>query len=182
MPNHNELKGETGMSALLPQLREDHNVSLPSLRGAWHPVGADVLGAIGKGLSADIATEQINSIPDVWARLLLFEMALFDVNHSLHDQVLAEWRGLLAVLALKDILNLTEITVDNVDLTVARNQRDVVLHNALIKLLPNSSPFPDTSWKSMFVFATHGKPFGITSPTTLVATATSYSYVELPAS
>ena len=38
----------------------------------------------------------------MWARPLLFEMALCDTNHPLHERIRGEWRGLLALLALNE--------------------------------------------------------------------------------
>ena len=51
----------------------------------------------------------IDSIPDVCAKPLLFKMALFDLESTkefvagLHDRVLGEWRAILAMLALKNV-------------------------------------------------------------------------------
>ena len=45
---------------------------------------------------------EIDSIPSMWARPLLFEMALYNDRHPVHTRILGEWRGLLAMLALKE--------------------------------------------------------------------------------
>ena len=58
----------------------------------------------------------IDSIPNIWAKPLLFKMALFDNANDesgfvkgLRERFIGEWRSLLAMFALKDIrhLNLT---------------------------------------------------------------------------
>ncbi|MBC8031145.1 MAG: hypothetical protein H7Z16_13605 [Pyrinomonadaceae bacterium] len=137
-------------------------------------------------MKVDKVETEISSIPDMWARPLLFEMALLDTEHVLHDRIHGEWRGLLAMIALKDVLKLDRLTVSPITLPVsapvrrnseeqeeeAPGQRDFL--QTLSKLLPKATLASDTSWRSLYVFLFNGKPIGMTSPTTLVATATDY--------
>ena len=73
-------------------------------------------------LSDDLKAEQISgyfeidSIPDVWARPLLFEMALYDKDHPLHPRVIGEWRGLMAMIALKELRSFNELSVKEITL------------------------------------------------------------------
>lgn len=165
---------------LLPMLATDHGVDVPNQSGEWHPVGPDILGSLSKGLHVAVASYQINSIPSVWARMLLFEMALFDENHSLHEIVVGEWRGMLALLGLGDLLGLRSVSTNRVMLPTEETAS--VWQKSLSKLLPNAAVFENTPWTDLFVFSTNGHPFGITSPTTLVATSTEYSSVTFPSS
>src|SRR5205085_10463294 len=51
-------------------------------------------------------------------------------------------------------------------------QRDFLL--TLSKLLPKASLAADSTWLNLYVFLFNGQPIGMTSPTTLVATAADY--------
>src|SRR5215213_4168144 len=96
---------------LLPKLNEEHNVEKFEGAGEWYSRNADELKNISEGLDVNSQVQtQINSIPDVWARPLLFEMALYNESHPLHEQIRGEWRGLLAMLALREVKNLINLT------------------------------------------------------------------------
>ena len=95
---------------LLPKLKENSAVT-PDKVSIWEDETYDFLDSLIKSLavSGDITDMgSIDSIPDVWARPLLFEMALFDKQNTaeqqfvqgLHKRVVGEWRSLLAMLAL----------------------------------------------------------------------------------
>ena len=49
--------------------------------------------------------EPVRAIPDPWAQARTFAEALIsgDWDHPLHDEVLSQWRGLLALFALRDL-------------------------------------------------------------------------------
>ncbi len=167
---------------LLPSLKTGHNVQLPAV-GKWDARKADELDKISEGLDVNQAETQVNSIPDVWARPLLFEMALFssdkeDERHPLRQQILGEWRGLLAILALKEIKNLKVLTAKKVEIKLSDNQPNPLFLEALHKLIPKKTLVADTSWKHLYLFlfqiGHHTKPIGMTSPTTLVVTPTYY--------
>ncbi len=48
-------------------------------------------------------------IPDLWARPMMYEMVLFNENHHLHKKYVAEWRGIMAMLAFREMRNLKNI-------------------------------------------------------------------------
>ena len=165
--------------ALLPSLKKGHNVQDPTI-GQWDARTADELDKISKGLDVSQAETQINSIPDVWARPLLFEMALFDADHTLHKQTLGEWRGLLAMLALKDIKNLDVLITKKIEIKKQDNKQNLndnqigdnkseivpkaknyVFLKALESLIPEKSleisdtskqELNTTSWKHLYLF------------------------------
>jgi hypothetical protein len=47
--------------------------------------------------------EPIRAIPDPWAQARTFAEALHDPEHSMHAAFIAQWRGLLALLALRSV-------------------------------------------------------------------------------
>lgn len=156
---------------LLPKLKEAHNISLTG-HGTWAP---EKLTQIGDSLWVEEINNDIigiDSIPDIWARPLLFQMALFDDDHLLHKRVLAEWRGLLAMVALKEIRlinKLTAIKIANI------SQGNSAFEKALTSLMPKGPTLADgTGWDSLYVFLYGDQPIGMTSPTTLVCTAAGY--------
>lgn len=168
---------------ILPRLRPNHTVQTINDVGVWAVRTRQVLEDISKGLHVDKVESEINSIPDMWARPMLFEMALFDREHVLHERILGEWRGLLAMIALKEVAKLNRLTVAQVkvpeitpppegELETEAQQRDFI--RTLSKLVPGSKLAADTSWRSLYVFLFNGQPVGMTSPTTLVATAADY--------
>ena len=145
-------------------------------------------------LSDDLKAEQISgyfeidSIPDVWARPLLFEMALYDKEHPLHTRVLGEWCGLMAMIALKELRSFNELSVKEITLPepviaakkgedkekVQNDREKPDFLNVLAKLKPMTSLSTDTLWKNIYVILFNRQPIGIASPTTLVCTAADY--------
>lgn len=170
---------------ILPKLKAGHNVSNFKEAGKWDVRTRDALEKLSSGLKVDKIETEISSIPDMWARPMLFEMALFNPQHALHERILGEWRGLLALLALKEVVGLNRLTATQVTLPEVLPARDgeegdeseVEQRNflrTLAKLLPRASLAADTTWRTLYIFLFNGLPIAITSPTTLVATATDY--------
>lgn len=165
---------------VLPKLKRIGNkVTNFNQAGAWEERPRQELENLSDSLDVTPIQMQINSIPDMWARPLLFEMALFDTNHVLHQRVLGEWRGLLALLALKEVEELQHLEVQRVAVPTpamqAHTQGAGIERNfltTLAKLLPQASMCSETNWRTLFLILFNGRPIGMTSPTTLVVTAT----------
>ena len=167
---------------LLPKCHEGsaNKISSFNAAGSWDfrkKVEFDNLSKSLKVEKIDPYYFQIDSIPDVWARPILFEMALFDKNHVLHQRILGEWRGMMAVLGLREIKNITDLVSKPVSIPrkiekPKSSQESPNFIEVLSKLAPAKSLSDDTSWYELFVLLLRGKPIAITSPTTLVCTAT----------
>src|SRR5690606_5342198 len=74
-----------------------------------HGAGLAVLEKYSSALAVrhtDVAPERLKSVPSPWARLLLFEQALYSELHPVHHKIVSEWRGLLGVVALDQYLKL----------------------------------------------------------------------------
>ena len=165
---------------LLPPLKKKVDGLKPVIpTGTWIGVPGTALNNIADNLSIikiDAKFIDIDSIPCMWARPLLFEIALYDTDHPMHDCVVGEWRGLLAMLALKEQrkfpLTTKEITIpDGIDGKVPEFLK------ALHRLLPQHTlDNTGTKWDKLYLILFNDKPIGITSPTTLVCT--SIDYVE----
>lgn len=167
-----ETKSKT--NPLLPRLKDNHNVGNLDDAGKWYDRQPDELDKISKGLNVDVAQVQINSIPDIWARALLFEMALLDEDHKLHKKIRDEWRGLLTLLALKEVKNHTNLKAIGINLSSEIETNNKVWHKALVELIPDDSLFDGTTWNYLYIFLAGDRAIGMTSPNTIVFTATDY--------
>lgn len=159
---------------LLPRLTKTNTVTTFGHAGRWERRDSSELERISEGLDvADtrVTSAEIDSIPSMWARPLLFEMALYDTRHPMHTRVLGEWRGLLAMLALKEWSDFP-LTTEQLEITNMENPPDAAdFLRALQKLLPKDTLDATTTWETLNIILFDNKPIGITSPTTLVCTA-----------
>lgn len=165
---------------LLPKLKEASAIASNDY-GVWKDETHDFLNALIKSLAVGGSIKDagsIDSIPDVWARPLLFQMALFDEQKSdtqqfvkgLHDMVLGEWRAILAMIALKDVKHLA-LSAQAVHI----GEGESGLHGVLKALAPKESiSETKANWNDIYVLFYQNIPIAMTSPTTLVAAAADY--------
>ena len=164
---------------ILPQF--DVAASLPlGAPGEWAVYGAPnfldkLVQSLAQGAPLKDA-QSIDSVPHVWAKPLLFKMALFDNDEEfvvgLKEHVTGEWRALLAMLALKDVLHLN-LTASQIDLTADGSAEAKVFKD----LAPTESLDGNgAAWvTNTYIISLNGTPIAMTSPVTLVATAADYS-------
>lgn len=164
---------------LLPNLKEAGNdVKMDGTHG-WKKQDDNFLDDLIKSLDVggDIENiESIDSIPDPWARPLLFQMALFDKNgkeqyfvKGLHERIAGEWRALLAMVALKNYKRL-DLRAEQVQLMGEHN----VIADTLRKLSPAHSMSMDTGWENLYVISFNGNAIALASPLTFLCTAADY--------
>ena len=172
---------------MLPKIDRDEKKFLADRSGVWKKdVSSDFLTSLVNSLEtggaiADIGS--IDSIPDVWARPLLFKMALFDIGaarefvQGLHDKVVGEWRAILAMLALKNIKQIN-LRADAVDLKKYKAEKNEFAR-VFTELIPRESFNGDAdAWLTdIYVIFYDGLPLAMTSPVTLVASAADYPSV-----
>lgn len=110
----------------------------------------------------DVPTERMKSVPSPWARLLLFEQALFSDRHPAHRRIVQEWRGLLGCIGLARYLGL-DLKVRPVDIA---NGSGAVRH------LRSMAPVDQARelWDRFALLYIDGHLVGGTSPRTLVFT------------
>ena len=78
-------------------------VGEPPEAGVWHGYSRGVLRTVSDGIvvGQGAVDRGVSSVPDAWARPLMFQGALRSGSgHPLRDRVVQEWRGLLSILAL----------------------------------------------------------------------------------
>ena len=143
----------TSKYSLLPPLDQDKTAVNPDCAGQWIRTSDNFLDVLPKSFASGGSVKdasQIDSIPDVWARPLLFQMALLDnttLVQNLSDCVEDEWRCLLAMLALKDVRHLN-ITAEQVDIRGENSMEDV-----LRALAPVDTVDENTGWDVLYILS-----------------------------
>jgi len=157
---------------LLPTLKPDCAIRAGSAAGDWtvHPSKAfrDVAESLDYQAPGEI--KSISSVPTLWARPLTAEMALHSTEHPIHRQMVEQWQGMLAAIALAEVWGFP-LKAELLELeTVRQNDR---FGRSLCELLPDSNRalYRENGkhpWQDLYVFLWDGKPVGMTSPSTLV--------------
>src|SRR5579871_1904402 len=86
----------------------ENRFAIPTSPGIWEERPHTHLEQLAEAIEIPPTKEKIYSVPDPWARAILFDRALFDESHPLHQVTLGEWRGLLALIAMKERRNRSE--------------------------------------------------------------------------
>ena len=165
---------------LLPKVNEDVSKILSDVAGVWKETDINFLQGLANSLDcgesiADMGS--VDSIPDMWARPLLFKMALFDFEttrqfvNGLHEKIRGEWRSILAMLALKDFKRLN-LKAEQINLLEDNSD----LAKILKSLAPQESLTgnPDAWLTDVYIISLNSIPIALTSPTTLVTSAANY--------
>lgn len=171
---------ETIFHPLLPRLKEgqDRRIENFPRRGDWHARPSLELDNLSRSLKTERLEFEVNSIPDMWARPIIFEMALFDPIHPLHHRILGEWRGMLALLALRKLRRFSDLSVQSLKMPVGDEKgKGPDFLNTLSKVIPQKKYADDSSWNHLYIILFKGKPIAMTSPITLVCTSTHYSTI-----
>ena len=162
---------------LLPPLKDDGaGLAILPEKGTWQEVSAVSLKNVAENLKitrVDAKFTDIDSIPSMWARPLLFQIALYDTGHPMHDCIVGEWRGLLAMLALKERRNFP-LTTKLITIPSADDDDTSEFLIALRRLMPEQILDVNTTWEKLYIILFNGNPIGITSPTTIVCTSIDY--------
>lgn len=160
----------------LPQLQfETANLAIPEASGVWKNNDRKIIRGISDAIIVgdDAKTRGISSIPDIWARPLMFQSALSpDTHHPLSDRVTQEWRGLLSLLALCKIkgygIEILPVKLEDDPFSFSLKR----LAPAPVRLQSGAS----YSWTDAFLIFYETIVVGAFSPVTLVYTASDYSH------
>lgn len=174
------------IKSLLPPLN-DKNWNVPNKAGKWNAAedGTDFISNLADKLKIDEMEDadlgQL-SIPDVWAPIKLFEIALFETKppgiqySALHRRTLAEWRGLIALYALREY---RKLPLETAILTLSyQNLRQVDEHkpfiNVAVDLLPKSVLFKGQNWNEIGLLKYNNKLIAFLVPSFLFCPARGY--------
>ena len=150
--------------------------------GIWHsPLpGPKALKSIQAGIeitAATVSKRGISSVPSVWARPIIFQTLLSDKEHPLHDQTMDEWRGLMSLLALRNVYTECRVEFQYLDMPSLQTKSSVLYH-ALDKLAPDALRFGPTQtyrFTDVLLIKLEGVCVGAFSPYTLVYTGANYA-------
>ena len=175
---------------VLPPLNDQNQVPNIAGSGEWKAEDATFLEKLAKGLKMSgeevISAADINSVPDVWARVLIVRNGLLDNSKSIVD----EWRGTLALLALapyykhiyelsSDIVNIQDIkknpyTVGN----ASPNANYAHIGKILFDVKPQDTMTQGQDWNAIGVLNFNKKAIAVINPYTMVAAARDYTSIE----
>jgi hypothetical protein len=161
---------------LLPKLKEGEGNKMEGFarEGTWLTRPSTELDRLSDSISTEDVDFEVNSIPDMWSRPILFEMALFDEAHPIHQRVMGEWRGMLVMLALRNMRQFTDLAVKPVKIPKNPPGDAPAFVVALSRVMPEKVLAEDSSWDHLYIILFRGKPIGMTTPITLVCTSTDY--------
>lgn len=174
---------ENSYFPMLPKVNEEVSKILKDQAGIWKETDINFLRGLANSLDCGESLKDmgsVDSIPDMWARPLLFQMALFDLDPKkqfvtgLHEKVRDEWRALLAMFALKEIKRL-DLRAEQVNLLEDRSDIAQILKS----LAPRESLTgnKDAWLTDVYIIYVDGLPIAMTSPTTLLTCAADYENI-----
>jgi len=108
-----------------------------------------------------------NSVPSVFARPIQFWQALRTENHPMHETVVGQWRGLLAMFALQTALGIP-LRVARYSIREEADEND--LDYRFVQILRSQRPRPAEEWTSWLLIYCNDRLVGATSPWTMVYT------------
>ncbi|MBD2625585.1 hypothetical protein [Trichormus variabilis] len=179
---------DQSFSLFLPPLNNKARVRNGNA-GEWHTQTSTAFEEVADSLYLSGDSKTVNSIPDMWARPLLMEMILKSPQHPQHAQMKAEWKGMIAAIALAELQGL-KLKAELIDFR--QLQADPFI-NSLQKLIPDKKREKSiylldgnrNPWEKIYVFFITLKSgqdvaVGMTSPTTIVCPAEDGEWNDLP--
>ena len=164
----------------------------PDATGRWAQSGP--LGDLATSLDvprSEAEIDRLKSLPDVWARPLLFGHALTNKDHIARKAAIRQWRGLLALLGLSNFYaNKYVIGLINIDLA-DESTGNPQFRKVLRQLKPTETITSQASWDKFGVLTLQPKgedrfdvgehtAIGLLVPNCIVAPAKSTSYLKVP--
>ncbi|MEM9214908.1 MAG: hypothetical protein AAGD25_11245 [Cyanobacteria bacterium P01_F01_bin.150] len=167
------VENELGNSLLLPQLKDDRDIRADRI-GAWtlHPTAAFQRIAAGLDYQAPGELNSVSSVPTMWAHPLTVEMALHNPGHPIREQMVGQWRGMLAAIALASVLGhplkAKRIQVGKLGYHPFDRALNRLVPDAFNALYDHRQTGDKHPWRDLFVFFWGDNPVGMTSPSTIV--------------
>ena len=168
---------------LLPRLNDENKTAITK-RGEWITEAQNTLTNLVSDLKVTTNEQSnITSIPDLWARPAMYEMVLFDAKHHLHQKYVAQWRGILAMLAFKDMRSFKKLDLEYIPIPEASkiddNQPSFL--KVLASLLPDEyKEYEDKTVENghkLQILTYADRPLAIIWPTILVCPSVGLEYM-----
>jgi len=100
---------------LLPDIGETHSTTVSSC-GTWVSDERNTLSSLVKDLGNQTKQKlNITSIPDMWAHPKVCEIVLGNQQHGAHERYRNQWRGVIALLALREMRGISNIKLQTID-------------------------------------------------------------------
>ncbi len=137
------------------------------------------MGEIAKKIDVLVNNAQVvRSVPNIWARPAMYEAILNNRENSivLYEKLVAEWRGVLAMLALREVRGITGIDV----LSCVIPSSDVIVENTpnFIKVVEKNFPSKLEEYfdgeKKVQIITRNGQPLAFVWPGLLICPACDY--------
>ena len=174
---------------VLPPLNEQNQVPNIAGSGEWKSEDATFLEKLAKGLKMSgedvVSAADINSVPDVWARVLIVRNGLLDNSKPIVD----EWRGTLALLALapyykhiyelsSNIVNIQDIKNNPYTNAGSPDTNYAHIGKILFDVKPQDTMAQGQDWNAIGVLNFNKKAIAVINPYTMVAAARDYTSIE----
>jgi len=164
------------MSQYTPRLQNGNGINWPDI-GTWQQeTDVNLLSTFAANLDVSqtpVNSDLLSSVPAPWARLLLFENALFDSRHPSHSDITDQWRGMLGLIALAAPLGIRLDAPTTVDIRrhaspIARTFLD--LRPQYLLADGRDQEAAPGKWEQFQLLSIGGRVLGATSPRTLIFT------------
>lgn len=159
------------LSLLLPKLKLDSDVRAGDRQGTWDIQNNTTFARVASSLDYESPgqAKTISSVPTMWARPLSMEMALHNPSHPLHQEMVEQWQGMVAAIALAEVRGFPL----KAQLLEINESSSEAFAYALYQLLPDpvnslytlESKHP---WQDIYIFLWNDQPVGMSTPSTLV--------------
>ena len=165
----------------LPRIQKESRVAYPTEQGSWKKL--DQLNDLASGLDVEVDAmplRRIKSVPHTWGHVIMFETALITPSHPAHKDAKAQWRALLAMLALRG--SRPELQLETKSVTFDRE--DGVFARVVGRVSPRPRLPGGSTWGAAHLLyartpKSNGKAetilLGMLSPSTVVAPARDFS-------
>jgi hypothetical protein len=179
----NAQPGNKKLHFFLPRLKSDSDVKPIDEAGKWQAQKRKAFQDVASSLEykAPREVKNVSSVPTMWARPLSMEMALHNDKYAIRNQMIEQWQGMLAAIALAEVRGFP-LTAQLVELGKLRHEE---FARSLYELLPfdgntlytleNKHP-----WQDIYIFLWDNKAVGMSSPSTLVSPSEEGQWRGLP--
>ncbi len=175
------------MDLLLPKLKPDNDVPRSDDSGKWDGQDFSTFGKVASSLEYKSLgkVKSVSSVPTIWARPISMEMALHNKSYPIREQMIQQWQGMLAAIALAEVRRLP-LSAQLLEL------EDLRFKDPFARSLYELRPTPvralytlenrenKNPWEDIYVFLWDGKPVGMSSPSTLVVPSEEGRWETLP--
>lgn len=173
------------MFLLLPRLKRDSDVRASDEAGKWDAQDFDSFDKVASSLDykAPGRFKSVSSVPTIWARPLSMSMALHNKDYPIRQQMIEQWQGMLAAIALAEVRSFP-LSAQLLELGELRHQDPFA--RSLYELLPKppvnalytlNKKHP---WQDVYIFLWDGRPVGMSSPDTIVVPSEEGRWEKLP--